>query len=63
MYGSGNGMKNFYLLYSEDKGIINNEIDALKKKLSLDEDAIIYYNIEDIEDIVNEALTVCVINV
>ena len=51
-------MKNFYLLYSDDKGIINNEIDDFKKKLSIDESAIVNYNIEDIENIVNEALTV-----
>lgn len=50
--------KNFYLLYGEDKAILNKEIDDLKKKLSINEDDVIGYNIENVNDIINEALTV-----
>ena len=32
--------KNFYLLYSEDKAILNKEIDNLKKKLLINEDSL-----------------------
>ncbi len=50
--------KNFYLLYGEDKAILNKEIDNLKSKLSINEDDITYYNIENINDIIAEALTI-----
>lgn len=49
---------NFYLLYGGDKGILNKEIDNLKNKLSINEDDIIYYDIENINDIIDEALTI-----
>ena len=48
----------FYLLYGEDKGILNKEIDNLKKKLSINEDNTIYYDLENINDIIEEALTI-----
>lgn len=50
--------KNFYLLYGEDKALLNNEIDTIKKKLSVNDDSIIYYNIDSINDIIEEALTI-----
>lgn len=49
---------NFHLLYGEDKALLNKEIDDLKKKLSINEDDIIYYNVESINDIIDEALTI-----
>ena len=51
-------MKNFYLLYSDDKAILNKEIDNIKKSISVNDDDIIYYDINNIEDIVNEAETI-----
>ena len=51
-------MKNFYLLYGDDKAILNKEIDNIKKNISVNSDDIIYYNINDIDDIVNEAETI-----
>lgn len=51
-------MNNFYLLYGDDKAILNKEIDNLKIKLSINEQDIIYYNITDINDIIDEALTI-----
>ena len=50
--------KNFYLLYGEDKAVLNKEIEDLKKKLSINEDDITYYDIENINDIIDEALTI-----
>lgn len=50
--------KNFYLLYSEDKAILNKEVENIKKKLNINEDSIIQYDIESINDIIDEALTV-----
>ena len=49
---------NFYLLYGLDKSIINREIDIIKDKLLIKDNDVIYYNIEDINGIVEEALTV-----
>lgn len=49
---------NFYLLYGEDKALLNKEIEDLKKKLSINEDDIIYYDIENINDIIDEAQTI-----
>lgn len=49
---------NFYLLYGEDKAILNKEIDNLKKSLEANPDDIIYYDIENINDIIDEALTI-----
>ena len=49
---------NFYLLYGLDKSIINREIDIIKDKLLIKDNDVIYYNIEDINVIVEEALTV-----
>ena len=51
-------MKNFYLLYAEDKELINKEIDSLIKKLSISSDSVIKYDITDVNDIVNEAETI-----
>lgn len=51
-------MKNFYLLYGDDKAILNKEIDNIKKNISVNNDDIIYYDINSIEDIVNEAETI-----
>jgi len=50
--------KNFYLLYGEDKAILNKEISNLKNKLKITDDDIIYYDIEEIENIIEEALTI-----
>ena len=50
-------MKNFYLLYGDDKAILNKEINDLKKKISINDDAVIYYDIIDVNNIV-EALTI-----
>ena len=50
-------MKNFYLLYGDDKAILNKEINDLKKKISINDDAVIYYDIIDVNNIVDEALT------
>ena len=51
-------MKNFYLLYGDDKAILNKEINDLKKKISINDDAVIYYDIIDVNNIVDEALTI-----
>ena len=51
-------MKNFYLLYGEDKELINKEIDSLVKKLSISSDSIIKYDITELDNIVNEAETI-----
>ena len=51
-------MKNFYLLYGDDKAILNKEINDLKKKISINDDAVIYYDIIDINNIIDEALTI-----
>lgn len=48
----------FYLLYGTDTSIIDREIDIIKEKLSISDNDVIYYNIEDIKDIVDEALTI-----
>lgn len=50
--------KNFYLFYGEDKAVLNKEIDNLKKSLSINEDDIIHYDIENIYDIIEEAQTI-----
>lgn len=47
-------MKNFYLLYSSDGAILNKEINDLEKKLDISDNDIIYYNIDDIDGIINE---------
>lgn len=49
---------NFYLLYGTDTSIIGREIDIIKEKLSISDNDVIYYNIEDIQNIVDEALTI-----
>lgn len=51
-------VKNFYLFYSDDKAILNKEIDNIKKGISVSDDDIIYYDISSVEDIVNEAETI-----
>lgn len=50
--------KNFYLLYGEDKAVLNKEVDNIKNKLKITEDDITYYNIEDINNIIEEAQTI-----
>lgn len=49
---------NFYLLYGTDASIIGREIDIIKEKLSISDNDVIYYNIEDIQSVVDEALTI-----
>ena len=51
-------MKNFYLLYSSDGAILNKEINDLEKKLDISDNDIIYYNIDDIDGIINGASTI-----
>ena len=51
-------MKNFYLLYSSDGAILNKEINDLEKKLDISDNDIIYYNIDDIDGIINEVSTI-----
>lgn len=51
-------MKNFYLLYSNDKSILNKEIDNIKNSIKVNGDDIICYDINSVEDIVNEAETI-----
>ena len=51
-------MKNFYLLYSGDGAKLNKEINDLEKKLDISDNDIIYYNIDDIDGIINEASTI-----
>lgn len=51
-------MKNFYLLYSGDGAILNKEINDLEKKFDISDNDIIYYNIDDIDGIINEASTI-----
>lgn len=50
--------KNFYLLYGEDKAILNKEISNLKNKLMITDEDVIYYDIEEVENIIEEALTI-----
>ena len=49
--------KNFYLLYGEDSAVLNKEIDNLKISLSINDDDVIYYDINNVNDIIDEALT------
>ncbi len=49
---------NFYLLYSGDKAILNKEINDLKIKLKIEDNDVIYYDIEDVDGIIQEALTI-----
>lgn len=51
-------MKNFYLLYGNDKGIIDKEIGILRSKLDISDNDIIYYDISLVDDIINEASTI-----
>lgn len=51
-------MKNFYLLYGDDNAILNKEIDNIKRNISVNNDDIVYYDINSIEDIVTEAETI-----
>ena len=48
---------NFYLLYSDDKSLVNKELDNIKNRLSISRNDIIYYDIEDISGVLEEALT------
>ena len=51
-------MKNFYILYGLDKGLIKNELDKIIKKINIDD--IVYYDLIDssILDIVDDAATI-----
>ena len=49
---------NFYLLYGDDKALINKEIERLLEKLKLDDSSIIKYTINDIPSILEEAMTI-----
>ncbi len=48
---------NFYLLYGDDKALINNEINSLKRSLNI-ESQTIYFGIESVSDIVVECSTI-----
>ena len=48
---------NFYLLYSGDKSLLSNEVNKLKKNLNITSDSI-YYDIENVSDIIVEASTI-----
>ena len=48
---------NFYLLYGDDKSLLNNEVQILKKNLNITSDSI-YYDIDNVSDIVMEASTI-----
>ena len=52
---------NFYLYYGDDISLINNEIGKLKNKIGISGD-IIYYDIENISDIVVESYTIGMFN-
>lgn len=49
--------KNFYLLYGEDSAVLNKEIENLKTSLSINDDDVICYDINNVNDIIDEALT------
>ena len=46
------------MIIGDDKAILNKEINDLKKKISINDDAVIYYDIIDVNNIVDEALTI-----
>lgn len=48
---------NFYLLYGDDKGVLNKELDEIKNNLDILDNDIIYYDITNVKDILDEALT------
>ena len=52
---------NFYLLYSDDVSLLNNEVLKLKNSLNISDESI-YYDIDNISDIVVEASTVGMFN-
>lgn len=52
---------NFYLYYGDDISLINNEIGKLKNKIGISGD-IIYYDIENVSDIVVESSTIGMFN-
>lgn len=52
---------NFYLLYSDDASLLNNEVLKLKNSLNINDETI-YYDIDNISDIVVEASTVGMFN-
>ena len=49
---------NFYMFYGNNKGIINIEIGKLEKELSISEDDITFYDISEVDSIIEEALTI-----
>lgn len=51
-------MKRFYLFYSSDSGILNREVDNLRRRLNMSLDDTINYDINSVSDIVNEASTI-----
>ena len=52
---------NFYLLYSDDVSLLNNEVLKLKNSLNINDETI-YYDIDNISNIVVEASTVGMFN-
>lgn len=48
---------NFYLLYGEDVSLINNEVNNIKNRLNIGDDTI-YYDINNIDDVIVEASTI-----
>lgn len=48
---------NFYLYYGEDTSLINNEVNKLKNSIGISSD-ILYYDIENVSDIVVESSTI-----
>lgn len=56
-------MKNFYLLYGNDKSILNKEINDLKNELSITDNDVIYYDINDVYNITDEAMTISMFSI
>lgn len=48
-------MTNFYLLYGDNKTLLDKEIDSLKLSLQIDSSDITSYSIDEVEDIIEEA--------
>lgn len=51
-------MFNFYLLYGDDKSFIGKEIQKIKNNLSILDDDVINYDINNVNDIIEEARTI-----
>ncbi len=57
-------MKNFYLIYSEDEGVISSRVEEIISKLQVDKNSIITYNMPDVNlaDIILDASMVSMFN-